>query len=114
MTTFKSGHPGGPGRARGSRNRLSKKFLDALLADFEEGGAAAIKICRLEDPVRYTAILASILPREMSIETVAADLGDDDLDALIERLKTELIEQHKVTPKELEFHKPKDYSANVD
>jgi len=38
-----------------------------------------------------------------------ADLGDGDLDTLIERLRGELIEQHKVAPAQLEFHKPADY-----
>jgi hypothetical protein len=56
--------PNKAGRRLGSRNKLTTQFLEALAADFEEGGAAAMKVARLEDPLRYIAIVASLMPNE--------------------------------------------------
>jgi hypothetical protein len=88
------------GRRAGARNRLTTKFLEALAADFVEGGAAAIKVARLEDPVRYTAIIASLMPKELSIEhNQLGDLSDEELSALLEHvreMRAKLIEQEPV------------------
>src|SRR5262245_29559056 len=90
------------GRRAGSRNRLTAKFLEALAADFEEGGAAAIKVCRIEHPDRYTAIIANLMPRSLEIEhNQLGDLTDDELNSLLEYVrqqKAKLIEQQKLEP----------------
>ena len=76
------------GRRAGARNRLTTKFLEALAADFEEGGADAIKIARIEDPVRYTAIIASLMPKELTIEhNQLGDLTDEELGALLQHVR---------------------------
>jgi hypothetical protein len=66
--SFKPGTANLAGRSKGSRNRLSGAFLTALADDFEQGGVAAIKICRIEDPSIYCRLIASILPREFTFE----------------------------------------------
>jgi hypothetical protein len=72
------------------RNRLSHEFITALLKDFEEGGAAAIKIARLEDPVKYLAIVASLMPRELAVEhSQLGDLSDEEVNALLEHVQIE-------------------------
>jgi hypothetical protein len=91
LKPFAPGNPGG-GRPRGAKNRLHRAFVQALHADFEEHGPAAIRICRMEDPTNYLRVIASILPRELTIETAAADLTDDELDAMIQRLRMEMLE----------------------
>jgi hypothetical protein len=78
--------PGQGGRPRGARNRLARKFLDDLLEDWEEHGAAAIRIMRIEHPEKYVAIVAATLPRELHIEAVESELTDDGLDALLDDL----------------------------
>jgi hypothetical protein len=50
------------------RIRFQKKFIEDFLADWEENGAGAIKILRIEKPHEYCRIAASILPREIDIE----------------------------------------------
>jgi hypothetical protein len=87
MTKFgEGGHVGG--RPRGSRNRLASEFLEALLKDFKEGGAAAIKVARIEDPVRYLAVMASLMPKELAVEhSQFGELSDDEVAALLEHVK---------------------------
>jgi len=80
-TPFAPGNSGGPGRGN-SRNRLQTKFLHELAEDFEKNGAGVIRICRLEQPVRYLQIIASVLPRELVLEqNVLSDMSDDDIAA---------------------------------
>jgi hypothetical protein len=94
---FRPGNPGGPGRPRGVKDKLSVEFLNALIEDFRQGGAAAIKICRIENPVKYVSILASLMPRDLAIESSRmGELSDDELNALIEHVRqtrARLIEQ---------------------
>jgi len=62
---FVKGIKGGPGRPKGSRSRLGEAFIEALAADFNEHGVATIEKVRTRDPVAYTKIISSILPREI-------------------------------------------------
>lgn len=81
--------PGNPGRPKGSRNKLGEAFLEALHGDFETHGAVAIQRTRDEDPAAYVRVIASLLPKELKIETVS-DLTDEQLDARIRQLASAL------------------------
>lgn len=61
---FQVGHPGGPGRPKGSRHRLSEAFVAALADDFEQHGVAVIKAVRKAEPSDYLKIIASLMPKE--------------------------------------------------
>lgn len=74
-TPGKSANPNG--RPKGSRNKLSERFVRALLEDFDQYGDIAIADCRAEDPARYCAIIASIIPK---------DFEEDDKESTIEKL----------------------------
>ena len=91
MPPFNGAQPGS-GRKPGSRNRLSHAFKTALLEDFEKHGADAIKIVRVEDPARYLAVIASVCPRELQVETGLSELDDSELDMVIEQLKARALE----------------------
>ena len=80
---FKLGNPGGPGRPKGSRNKLSETFLDALHADFQANGAAAIEAARVESPLGYIRIVAGLLPQKVDVARGSADISDDELLAII-------------------------------
>jgi len=43
-----------------ARDRISTALLEAIAADFEKHGADAVKIARVERPLR---VVASLLPR---------------------------------------------------
>ena len=57
----------GPGRPKGSRNKLSNDFLNALYEDFKEFGAEAICLVREEKTDVYLNIIAKVLPKDIQI-----------------------------------------------
>ena len=59
--------PGNPGRPKGVgvRPTLTKKFLGAVLKDFEEYGQEAIAAARAESPLGYCRMVASLLPTKI-------------------------------------------------
>jgi hypothetical protein len=81
--------PHNPGRPR---NRLQTKFLHALADDFEKHGAEVIKIARIEEPVRYLQIVASLMPKELAVtESHLGDLSDEEVHALLGRIRETLM-----------------------
>ena len=82
---FLPGNSGGPGKPKGSRNKLGEDFIQALHADFQEGGVAAIQEVRRDRPHEYLKVVASLLPKELKV-TTESDLTDDQLDQRIRQL----------------------------
>jgi hypothetical protein len=75
------------GRPLGSRNKLCRAVLEDLLADWGEGGVAAIRMMRIENPSGYCKMMASILPKELLFESGAVtELDDNALDRIDEFL----------------------------
>jgi hypothetical protein len=74
---FLSGCKPGPGRAKGSRNRLASDFLAAFADDFEKHGAAVIAKVRDEKPDVYLRVAADLLPRDLNVNLdVAVDVAN--------------------------------------
>jgi hypothetical protein len=94
--TFLPGHS--PGRPAGVRNKLNTEALNDLLAEWREGGRAAVKIFRMEDPGGFVRAVLGTLPKELTIDHVTSDLSDDDLDTLIANIKQRLLEQRQALP----------------
>jgi len=68
---------------KGSRNKISKAFVEALLKDFELHGYEAIEACRIFDPAKYLHIVASLSLKEETLRP-EEQMSDDELnDALI-------------------------------
>lgn len=83
---FKPGQSGNPaGRPKGARSKLGEAFIAALHDDFMVNGVAAIQTVRMEKPDQYLKVVASLLPKEIKIETVS-ELTDEQLDARIRQL----------------------------
>ena len=80
------------GRLRGSRNKLSEEVICALLRDFRKHGEKAIAKVRREQPGVYLRCLTLLIPREHKVEhsNVIKSLSDEELEAMIEYLKTSL------------------------
>ena len=55
-------------------------FVSALAKDFEEYGEGVIRIARIEKPVEYLRLIASIMPKEFIVSESELDvMGDDEL-----------------------------------
>ena len=80
------------GRKPGSRNKLCRAVLEDLMADWAEGGAAAIKMMRVERPAEYVRVMCSILQKELIFESGMSDFDDDALDELLAGLHQRLLE----------------------
>ena len=88
---FEPGRPKTGGRMKGSRNRLSHAFVDALYKEFEEFGSEAIRIARVERPHEFLKVIASIMPKEFEItDSRLKEISDDELDLLIGIAKRQL------------------------
>lgn len=76
------------GRPKGARAKLGEQFVAALQADFEEHGAKVIEAVRKDRPQDYLKVLASILPKELNVNTNAlGDMSDDELAATLVALR---------------------------
>ena len=85
MALFEKGQAKTGGRAKGSRNRMSNGFIEALAKEFDEHGAGAIRIARTKHPLDFLKLIASLVPKEFEItDSRLRDIPDDELDALIE------------------------------
>ena len=90
---WQPGESGNPaGRLRGSRNKLSEEVIFALLRDFRQHGQKAVARVRQTQPAAYLKILALLVPREHKVENsnVIKSLSDQELETMIEYLKTSL------------------------
>src|SRR5690242_3754569 len=74
---FVTGNVGGPGRKLGSRNKLGEAFIEDLRAAWNEHGATALARCAVEEPARFVRIVASLMPRDISLNvTTEVDMAD--------------------------------------
>ena len=90
---FLMGHNGGPGRPRGSRNKLATEFIDTVYADFQQHGADAIVKMREQSPSKYCALVAALIPQRFKFDhehTVL--LSADELRAKLVEIRTKLLD----------------------
>src|SRR5215831_14922134 len=91
--TFKPGVSGNlHGNRHHTRHLLNQEFMQALLLHFRQHGKKAIEKVAREQPASYLKILALLVPREHKVEqsNVIKSLSDQELEAMIEYLKTSL------------------------
>jgi hypothetical protein len=85
MAAFEKGRAKTGGRSKGARNKLSASFLEAFAADFEEHGAAVIRVMRVESPTEYVKAAVNLMPKEFEItENKLLEIPDAELDLFIE------------------------------
>ena len=87
---FLTGNIGG-GRPKGSRNKLAEDFLADVLNEWESHGAVALSDMREKSPGDFVKMVASLLPKEMTLNLNSeSDLSDDELLAEIRKLHASL------------------------
>ena len=67
-TQFKKGNGGGPGRPRGSKNKITELYLDILRKDIAEHGEEVLERVRKEQPAVYIKLPASLVPRDLDVK----------------------------------------------
>jgi hypothetical protein len=79
------------GRMKGSRNKLGADFLYALQREFEQLGETVIRRVRVDHPVDFLKVIASVLPKELEItDSRLKDVPDEQLDAIVEYINGRL------------------------
>jgi hypothetical protein len=58
----------GPGRPKGSRNKLSEAFLRDFCEAWEERGKAALEAVATTDPSTFIKVTAQLLPAKLEAE----------------------------------------------
>jgi hypothetical protein len=85
---FVPGHDAKGGRPIGARNRLTNALLSKLADDFDAHGDAVIRIARVEKPVEYLKIVASLLPKELAInDAKIGDMSEEEIAGLLEMVR---------------------------
>lgn len=82
---FVSENSGGPGRPKGSRNKLGEAFLKDMQQAWEERGPEVIQEVMNEKPDQFLKVVASILPKELNLNV--NDVDSLEHDELIERIR---------------------------
>jgi len=90
---FLMGNVGGPGRPKGSRNKLAQDFIDKVYDDFQAHGAAAIVAMREQSPSKYCTLVAALIPQHFKVEhdhTVL--LSEEELRAKLLEIRGKLLD----------------------
>jgi Family of unknown function (DUF5681) len=100
LTPWQPGQSGNPaGRPRGSRNRLGEAFVDDLCADWKENGPQVIVAVRKNDPSTYLRVVASIIPKELSVtKATLDDVSDEELLEYLAKLRSIIAEEDQKEP----------------
>jgi len=100
LTPWQPGQSGNPaGRPRGSRNRLGEAFVDDLFADWKENGSQVIVAVRKADPSTYLRVVASIIPKELSVtKGTFDDISDNELFEILVKLRSIIAEEGQKEP----------------
>ena len=90
---FLMGNIGGPGRPKGSRNKLAQDFIDKVYEDWQAHGAKAIIAMREQSPSKYCALVAALIPQHFKVEHEhSVLLSEEELRAKLVEIRTKLLD----------------------
>src|SRR3954454_23496769 len=87
---FLTGGKPGPGRPSGSRNRLAEDFLADVCADWKRNGAAVLANVRTNNPGGYFRVVASLIPRDVIVQTAPSEFESLTDAQLLETMKEQM------------------------
>lgn len=84
---FKPGQSGNPaGRPKGSKHKLTEAFWTDFAAAWETHGQAALANVATTDPGKFIAVAASVMPKDVNVNTTITDMTDEQLESRISSL----------------------------
>ena len=66
-TRFKNGNKAGKGRPKGSKNKITKAWLNALSKDFVENQVEVLDKLRKDELPVYARLVAQLVPRDLDV-----------------------------------------------
>lgn len=83
--------PGNPGRPKGSKNKLTEDFLSDVLEAWQERGSAAISAMIDEKPGDFVKMVATLVPKEATLNiNDNSELTDEQLAERIRQITSQL------------------------
>jgi len=84
---------GGPGRPKGSRNKLAEKFIDDVYTSSQTHGASALDRMATESPAKYCALIANLIPQHFKVEhDHTLTMSEDELRAKLLKIRAKLLD----------------------
>lgn len=83
--------PGNPGKPKGAKHKLQESFVKDVYAAWQERGAAAVNAMIDEKPGDFVKVVASLIPKETTLNiNDHSELTDDELAERIRSLAAQL------------------------
>ena len=67
-TQFKAGSSGGPGRPKGSKNKITKAYLDTIVEAFDKCGAEVVDRLIEKRPDVFLKLVAQLVPKDLDVK----------------------------------------------
>src|SRR5262249_4370118 len=92
--------PGAPGRPKGAKNKLTAQVLSDVFEAWNEPakpgsnrskGQAALDVLYSQEPAKFVSEVLKLMPKDIAIESVMADLTDSQLDEIMAKIKEQLL-----------------------
>lgn len=77
---------GNPGRPKGSKNKLVENFWTDFAEAWKEHGQAALAAVAVSDPGKFLTVAASVMPKDVNVNTTITDMTDEQLESRIASL----------------------------
>ncbi len=74
----------GPGRTRGSRNKLASQFFDNLYGLWGEQGEAVLRRAAFQEPMQFAAMVAKLMPQKLEISTPTDGMSEERFAELLD------------------------------
>lgn len=86
-TQFKPGKSGNPaGRPKGAKSKLTENWWADLHSAWEAHGQAALDAVATTDPGKFISVVASVMPKDVNVNTTITDMTDEQLESRIASL----------------------------
>ena len=86
-TSWAQGQSGNPaGRPKGSKDAITKAFLEDVTENWESNGPATLEAAREKNPAEFCRMIASLLPKDLNVRNDDA-LGKGMLAAMMQPIR---------------------------